>query len=151
VSKGQQIRSYDYVNHPYEQVRDALCKDTAGVFQAATKAAAARANSLASELRIDLAGIQLGADISISVKGTAHAPLLGTGGPSSVIQLEWEAANRPHLFPFMKAQLDFSGVYEPPLGVLGSTLNALVGHRIAEGSVHRFVADVAQHLRASLK
>lgn len=163
MSKGQQIRSYDYVNHPFEQVRDALCKDPQRVFQAATKAAAARANSLASELRIDLAGIQLGADISITVKGTAHAPASGTGGPSTVIQLEWEAANRPHLFPFMKAQLslypltatetqlDFSGVYEPPLGVLGSAVNALVGHRIAESSVHRFVADVAQHLRANLE
>lgn len=163
MSKGQQIRTYDYVNHPYDRVRDALCKNTSSVFQAATKAAAARANTLASELRIDLAGIQLGADIAISVKGTAHAPASGTAGPSTVIQLEWEAANRPHLFPFMRAelaiypltatetQLDFSGVYSPPLGVLGSAVNALVGHRIAESSVHRFVADVAQHLRATLK
>ena len=163
MSKGQQIRSYDYVNHPYEQVREALSKDTQRVFQAATKAAAARANTLASELRVDLAGIQLGADISISVKGISQAPVSGIGGPATIIQLEWEAANRPHLFPFMKAQLaiypltatetqlDFSGVYEPPLGVLGSAVNALVGHRIAESSVHRFVADVAQHLRATLE
>jgi hypothetical protein len=50
-----------------------------------------------------------------------------------------------------ETQLDFAGVYEPPLGVLGSAANAVVGHRLAESSVHRFISDVAQHLRASLK
>ncbi len=163
MSKGQKIRTYDYVNHPYEQVRAALGMNSANLFQAATKAATARANSLASELRVDLAGIKLGADISISVKRTSQAPASGMGGPATVIELEWEAANLPHLFPFMKGelsiypltatetQLDFSGVYEPPLGILGSAVNALVGHRIAESSVHRFVADVAGHLRTTLR
>jgi len=68
----------------------------------------------------------------------------------------------PHLFPFMKAdlavypltstetQLDFSGVYEPPLGPLGKAMNAIVGYRIAEVSVHRFVNDVAGYLRRTL-
>ena len=163
MSKGKKIRSYDYVNHPYEQVRAALGKDTPSVFQAATKSATARANSLASELRIDLGGIKLGADISISVKRSTQAPASGLSGPATVIELEWQAANLPHLFPFMKGelvlypltptetQLDFSGVYEPPLGILGSAVNALVGHRIAESTVHRFVADVAGYLRTTLK
>lgn len=163
MNRGQKIRSYDYVNHPFEKVRDALSAHPLSVFQAATKTAAARANSLAAELRIDLAGITLGADISISVKDTVHLPAEGTVGPSTVVYLEWEATNRPNLFPFMKAelavypltatetQLDFSGVYAPPLGVLGMAANAVVGHRIAESSVHRFVSDIAQHLRTSLK
>lgn len=157
------IRSYDYVNHPFEKVRDALSAHPLVVFQAATKTAATRANSLASALRVDLAGMTLAADIAIKVKDVSHLPAEGAAGPSTVIYLEWEAANRPHLFPFMKAelaiypltatetQLDFSGVYEPPLGVLGSAMNAVAGHRIAEGSVHRFVKDVAEHLRTSLK
>jgi hypothetical protein len=29
-------------------------------------------------------------------------------------------------------------------------MNALAGHRIAEACVHRFLADVARHLRESL-
>ena len=163
VNRSQKIRSYDYVNHPFEKVRDALSAHPLTVFQAATKTAAARANSLASELRIDLAGVTLGADISICVRDIVHVPAAGTAGPSTVVKLEWEATNRPHLFPFMKAelaiypltatetQLDFSGVYEPPLGVLGSAVDSVIGHRIAESSVHRFVSDVAQHLRTSLK
>ncbi len=163
MTRGQSIRSYDYVNHPYEKVREALSEDPRTLFQAATKTAAARANNLASELHVDLGGIKLGADISISVKSIAEHPATATTGPSTVMHLEWEAANRKDLFPFMKAelsiyaltgtetQLDFSGVYEPPLGTLGSAMNAVVGHRIAESSVHRFVSDVAEHLRKTLK
>jgi len=163
MSQGQRIRSYDYVNHPYARVRDALKADPRAVFQSATKAAASRAKSLASELRIDVGGLKLAADIAIVVKEIVETPAAGGAGPSTVIRLEWEAVSLPHLFPFMQAelalypltatetQLDFSGTYQPPLGVLGSAMNAMVGHRIAEGSVHRFVTDVAEYLRTSLK
>src|SRR5260221_14302498 len=161
MSQGRRIRSYDYVNHAYAQVRDALKADPTAVFQSATKAAASRARSLASELRIDVGGLKVSADIAIVVKEIVETPGTGVSGPSTVIQLEWEAVSLPHLFPFMKAelalypltatetQLDFSGAYRPPLGVLGSAMNAMVGHRIAEGSVHRFVTDVAQYLRTT--
>ena len=163
MSQGQRIRSYDYVNQPYARVRDGLKADPRAVFQSATKAAASRAQSLASELRIDVGGLKLAADITIVVKQIVETPAAGGAGPSTVIHLEWEAVSLPHLFPFMKAelalypltatetQLDFSGAYQPPLGVLGSAMNALVGHRIAEGSVHRFVTDVAEYLRTMLK
>ena len=49
-----------------------------------------------------------------------------------------------------ETQLDFRGQYEPPLGVLGSAIDAAVGHRIAEAAVHRFVGDVADYLRRTL-
>jgi hypothetical protein len=32
MSKGREIRCYDYVNHPYAQVRDALSNDGPGLF-----------------------------------------------------------------------------------------------------------------------
>ena len=69
----------------------------------------------------------------------------------------------PRLFPLMKAeiwlypltatetQLDFQGVYEPPLGALGKAVNAIAGHRLAEASVHRFVDDLAGYLRRTLE
>jgi len=162
MSKGREIHCYDYVNHPYEQVRDALNKNALTVFQSATKAAASRARSIASELRIDIGGIGVEADIRISVKNIEEKPSEAMSDPASRLQLEWEAATMPRLFPLMKAelsvypltatetQLDFLGVYEPPLGALGKAVNALVGHRIAEVSVHRFVSDVAGYLRQTL-
>jgi hypothetical protein len=48
MEKGREIRSHDYVNHPYERVRDALKQNALAVFQSATKAAAARAQSVAA-------------------------------------------------------------------------------------------------------
>lgn len=162
MSKGSQIRSYDYVNHPYEQVRDALTKDARAVFQSATKAAASRAHSIASQLRVNIAGIEVATDIAISVRSIEEGAQGGTSAPATRLRLEWEAAKSPRLFPFMRAelsiypltatetQLDFAGFYEPPLGALGSAMNAIIGHRIAEVSVHRFVTEVAEYLRTAL-
>ena len=162
MGKGREIRCYEYVNHPYERVRDALSLGTVTVFQHATKAAASRAHSVASELRVNVAGIQVGTDIAISVNKIEERAGQGVSEPSTRLHFEWEAAKSPRLFPFMQAelaiypltasetQLDFTGRYQPPLGAVGSALDALVGHRIAQVSVHRFVADVAQHLRATL-
>ena len=162
MSNGREIHCYDYVNHPYEQVRDALNKDALAVFQSATKAAASRARSIASALHVDIGGIGVEADIRISVTNIEEKPPEAMSAPASRLQLEWESATMPRLFPLMKAelsiypltatetQLDFSGVYEPPLGALGKAVNAIVGHRIAEVSVHRFVTDVAGYLRQTL-
>ena len=159
----REVRSFDYVNHPYESVRAALEADARQVFAAATRAAAERAGSVASELRVDIGGLRVAAEVAINVvRIEEDAP-----GPASSrvtrIHLQWEAAHRPGLFPLMDAelsvypltstetQLDFAGRYDPPLGALGDALDAVVGHRIAEASVHRFLADVAQHLRETLK
>ncbi|MGD0296441.1 MAG: hypothetical protein ABSE86_04945 [Bryobacteraceae bacterium] len=162
MSKGREIRCFDYVNHPYEQVRDALVADAPTVFQAATKAAASRAQSVASELRVNIGGIGLATDINISVQKIEEKMSELAGIPITRLQIEWEAANMASLFPFMKAeldiysltstetQLDFFGVYEAPLGPVGQALNAMVGHSIAEAAVHRFVNDIASYLREAL-
>jgi len=132
------------------------------VFQSATKAAASRAQSIASELQIDMGGIRIEADIRVSVKNIEVKDHEVMSGPATRLHLEWEAARLPRLFPLMKAdlsiypitatetQLDFNGLYEPPLGPLGKALNAMVGHRIAEVSVRRFVSDLAGYLRKTL-
>jgi hypothetical protein len=161
MSTGREIRSYDYVNRPYERVRDALRQNALTVFQSATKAAASRAQSVAAELHVDFGGIGVKSDINISVKNIEEK-VDASSTPSTRLQLEWEAATMPALFPLMKGelsvypltssetQLDFFGVYEPPFGPVGKTMNAIVGHRIAEVSVHRFVSDVAGYLRQAL-
>ncbi len=162
MSNGREIRFYDYVNRPYEQVREALRQDAPAVFQSATANASSRARSVASELRVDLGGIAFEASILVSVKNVEERAAAGMTGPMTRLQLEWQAAKMPGLFPFMQAelsiypltasetQLEFSGVYEPPLGPVGKALNAVAGHRIAEVAVHRFVADVAAFLRRTL-
>ena len=163
MSKEREIRCYDYVNHPYEKVRGALRSDPLAVFQSATKSAASRAESVASALRVAVGGIGVEADIKISIKDIEETVSGPMNSPTTRLHLSWEAANMAHLFPLMNAvlsvypltgtetQLDFHGLYQPPLGALGQALDAVAGHRIAEVSVHRFVNDVATHLRQDIR
>ena len=160
--RGRKIRCYDYVNHPYERVCDALKQNALMVFQSATKTAASRAQTVAAELRVDFSGIGVKTDIKIDVKHIDEKVAGSASIPATKLTLEWKAAKMPRLFPLMKGellvypltatetQLDFSGVYRPPFGTVGKTMNAIVGHRIAEVSVHRFVSDVAGYLRQTL-
>jgi len=162
MDKGREIRCYDYVNHPYQRVRDVLKQNAFAVFQSATKTAASRAESVAAELHVDFGGIGVKSDIKISVKGVEENAGDTISAPTTELLLEWEAATAPRLFPLMKGklavypltktetQLDFHGVYAPPFGAVGKTMNAIAGHRIAEASVHRFIDEVAGYLRQAL-
>lgn len=156
------VRSFDYVNHPYDAVREAVTADAPALFRSATRAAADRARSVASELRVRVAGIEVGKEVEISVDRIEDVERSPTTGPATRIHLSWEAAEQTRLFPLMHAilslypltstetQLDFSGRYDPPLGPVGKAIDAAVGHRIADASVHRFLRDVAHHLRKTL-
>jgi hypothetical protein len=162
MDKSREIRCFDYVNHPYQRVRDVLTQNALTVFQSATKTAASRAESVAAELHVEFGGIGVKTDIKIALKGVEEKALDAVSTPATRLLLEWEAATMPRLFPLMKGelsvypltstetQLDFSGVYEPPFGAVGKTMNAIIGHRIAEASVHRFVSDIAGYLRQAL-
>jgi hypothetical protein len=125
MGTGREIRSYDYVNRPYERVRDELRQNALTIFQSATKAAASPAQSIAAELHVDFGGIGVKTDIKISVRNIEEQAVDTTSAPATRLLLEWEAATMPRLFPLMKGepsvypltatetQLDFSGNYEP--------------------------------------
>lgn len=162
MTGGFEIRCYEYVNRPYAVVKSAFHGDVREIFRDATKGAAARARSLASELRINIAGLELGADISVDVKEINEQPGAAGSPPTTRIELAWEAIHLSNFFPRMTAelalypltstetQLDFSGRYNPPLGALGDAINMALGHRVAEACVHSFLRDVAAYLRATL-
>ena len=50
-----------------------------------------------------------------------------------------------------ETQLELTGAYEPPLGALGKAVDAAIGHRIAEATVHRFLDDLVEQLRRELQ
>lgn len=162
MDKGRMIRCFDYVNHPYAQVREALTKNAPAVFQKATRIAETRAGDVASELRVQVGTLEVGTDITIVIHDVEDAPGRRSSDTATRMRLEWQSARAPRWFPLMKAelaiypltatetQLDFLGHYEPPLGWLGSAIDAAVGHRIAEAAVHRFVVDVADYLRRTI-
>jgi hypothetical protein len=162
MAKERQIRCFDYVNHRYEKVRDLLMADAAPAFSRATKRAAARADDLASQLHVSIGGLEVGTDVEIAVQKVEETVGTSRATPVTRIQFEWKAKQKPQLFPLMHAelavypltgsetQLDFSGSYEPPLGVVGKGLDAVMGRRIADASIHRFVTEVAEYLRSTV-
>jgi hypothetical protein len=163
MSDPHSLRCYEYVNAPYERVRGALRADALGVFQRATAAATQRAQSLATSLRVSVGALEIGAHVTLTAPEILdEASAAGIHAPRTRLRFEWRAAKAAGLFPLMKAelsvyplspdetQLDFFGHYEPPLGALGDAVDAVVGRRVAEASVHRFVEDVARRLREEL-
>ena len=163
MSERRAIRAYDYVNHPYEPVRDALRADPGAIFRRATKVAEDRSEAVAASLSVNLAGLEVRKGIAITVGDMEETQ---PGGPSTrvfTVAVEWQAETSPGLFPQMhgelrvyplsptETQVELVGKYDPPMGVLGSVLDAAAGHRLAEASVHRFVKDVVEHLRASVE
>jgi hypothetical protein len=163
MAKPHELRCYDYVNRPYVVVRDALRADLGGIFERATKSATGRAHALAANLKVDLGALEVGTDVVIEVLGVEERDEGPAGRTrTTFIDLRWNAARAAALFPSMQAQLivyplsrdetqiELHGRYVPPLGGVGSALDSLIGHRIADASVHRFVTDVASLLRSEL-
>lgn len=156
-----ELNAYDYVNRPYEAVRDALLASPLTVFRHATMAAALRNEAVGAELHAKAGPLDVGAEIAIEILAIedARSP---NDHPATQLVIEWKALRRPGLFPTMRAtlmvyalsptetQLDLAGKYEPPFGVVGGAIDAIAMHRIASESVTGFVKDVAVFLRGLL-
>lgn len=159
----REIRAFDYVNQPYEPVRDAIKQNALDIFRRATKLAEDRSGDVAASLSVNLAGLNISKDIQIKV-GEISESSSGSAELARVtrVPLTWQAHESPGLFPAMQAELkvyplsftetqvELSGQYDPPMGVLGSAVDAVVGHRLAEASVHRFVRAIVERLRQDL-
>lgn len=160
----ESLHCYEYVNRPYDAVREALAHDASGTFERATTTATGRASSLVASLKVSIAGLEIGKDVVVRVtKIDRHASIPGKlASEATRIELEWHADSNRALFPSMHAellvyplgsgetQLDLTGTYDPPGGVFGTVADKLVGHRIAQASVHRFLQEVAARLSADL-
>jgi hypothetical protein len=156
------LRCYDYVNQPDAKVRAALRSDAAGIFARATMSATERERSIGVQLHVRLGPLDVATDVRVEV-GTPEEMMSSPVGYSmTVFPLSWSAVKTPSLFPRMRGrlsvyplsrsetQLEFEGLYDPPLGLLGDAIDAMAGHRIAEASVLQFLREVAALLRTEL-
>ncbi|HEY8090766.1 MAG TPA: hypothetical protein VIF09_23050 [Polyangiaceae bacterium] len=162
MSEPRKLRCYQYVNRPYGAVRELLRERPLEVFQRATTSAAARADAIAASLHTAIAGVEVGVDVRIHVHAIQDEQGIAGVAPLTCITLAWEATRGAALFPVMKAdlsfwpltpsetQLEIEGAYRPPLGVVGNAVDAAIGHRVAEATVHRFLDDVVEQLRREL-
>jgi hypothetical protein len=156
------LRCYDYVNQPFDRVAAALRSDAEGVFKRATASASEREHAIAVQLRVRVGSLEVATDVRVEVGPTEEKVSAPEGYQMTVFPLTWRSISSPSLFPHMHArlliyplsssetQLEFDGAYDPPLGLFGDAIDALVGKRIAEATVLRFVQDVAALLRRQL-
>lgn len=76
--------------------------------------------------------------------------------------IAWRSAVADRLVPMLEAdielasldgsgcQLSLMGSYRPPLSVVGAAGDRLLGHRVAEACVRRFVLDLAERLETAM-
>lgn len=161
MTKRHELRCYDYVNRPYDVVSDALAGNALGIFERATRSAAARVNDLGAELRVRIGAIEIATEVDIAVVAVPgqRSP---DDHPATRLDLTWRSRRRPGLFPEMtgslwayalgprETQIELVGTYDPPLGLFGDAIDAIALHRLAEASVQRFVSDIATYLRNEL-
>jgi hypothetical protein len=162
MSATRKLRCYQYIDRPYEAVRNVLRQRPLEICRRATMSAAARAGAIAASLHTELGGVDVAVDVRLHVHAIHDDERIAGISPVTRISLGWEAATLPALFPVMSAevsiwpltstetQLEIEGDYRPPLGAVGNLLDAALGHRVADASVHRFLDDIVEQLRREL-
>lgn len=124
------------------------------IFRASSDAAVRESNRFRDSLKVRIAGIELDREVEIEL-GEPQTREYGV-----VIPVRWKAADAAGLFPSIEAvievspldddlpltQLSLIGEYKPPLGVVGTIGNAILGHRLAEAAVRSFVTELARRI-----
>jgi hypothetical protein len=156
------VGCYEYVTRSYDDVSTLLRREPLELLQRATTSASARAQSLATSMRVELAGLEVSVDVRLCIRRIRDHETLAGVLPALRIEFSWEAIHSPALFPSMLAellvwplstrvtQIEIHGSYWTPMGPLGTAIDIAVGHRIAEATVHRFLGDVVEQLRCEL-
>lgn len=144
-------------NVSYPDARRRLCADAAGLFHRATHARTDSGSLVA--LTATLAGVKVTKEVEVTVElHPDERPPLAPVLPATGVTIRWHVVTGSGLFPVLRAaiaaypleegetQLDLHGIYVPPGGPIGAVGDSLFGHRIAEESLQRFLADVAAEL-----
>lgn len=141
----------------YPEARRRLRADPTGLFHRATHARTDSGSLVA--LTATLAGVKVTKEVEVTVElHPDERPPLAPVLPATGVTIRWHVATGNGLFPALRAalaayplekgetQIDLHATYVPPGGPLGAVGDSLFGHRIAEESLQRFLADVAAEL-----
>lgn len=115
-----------------------------------------RGQHLLAEVGFPVDGHRVSKHVEIDV-GT---PVTNAG--KTWIPITWRATGPSSLFPTLDAELEFasigrrltqlslSGRYQPPLGVIGRTIDKALLSRLAEATIKDFVDRLARALEAAI-
>lgn len=151
---------FRWLDIPYRRVREVVLDDPAELISPAAAGAMDHSQELLTTLGVDVAGHPVERQVEISLGEPVD---LGAPLPIVKLPMRWHAVHHPELFPVMdgvleaypiagnRTQLSIQGRYEPPFGRLGELLDGGLLHRVADGSVERFLEHIADAILAAIE
>jgi hypothetical protein len=112
-------------------------------------------HTVLAEVGFPLAGRRVGREVRIELGDAVETP------SRTWLPLTWKANATASLFPALEGELEaaplgkeltqigLSARYKPPLGALGTTLDRVLLHRVAEATAQDFVRRVAAAVTAN--
>lgn len=113
-------------------------------------------HTVLADVGLPMAGGRLGKQVQIVLGDPVETP------SRTWLPLTWKATGAESLFPALEGELEaaplgkeltqigLSARYKPPFGALGSTLDRMFLHRVAEATVQDFVWRVAAAIQDQL-
>jgi len=150
------IRYYVELAHPRAALEQALLSAPANLIPGIATFADDRGQHLLAEVGFPVDGHRVSKNVQIDV----GAPVASTN--RTWIPITWRATGPSGLFPVLDAELEFaslgdeltqvslSGRYQPPLGLLGRTIDKALLSRVAEATIKDFVDRLARALEAAV-
>jgi hypothetical protein len=157
------VRHWGYLDIPIQRVQAKLHDEPLRLLERATVSGSARTQELIAHLELNIGPVEIGVDVRPHVEGIEDLPALPGLPTMTRVALSWEATRAPALFPLMHARLEawpigpnetlveIEGEYTPPFSILGGAADAVLGHRIAQASISRFVEDLLAQIRREVE
>jgi hypothetical protein len=150
------IRYYVELPYPRAALEKALLSAPESLIPSMASFADDRGQHLLAEVGFPVDGHRVSKKVEIHV-GT---PVANAG--KTWIPIAWRATGPTGLFPMLDAELEFaslgteltqlsiSGRYQPPLGLVGRTIDKALLARVAEATIKDFIDRLARAIEAAL-
>jgi hypothetical protein len=150
------IRYYVELPHPRAALEEALLSAPESLIPSLAVGADDRGQHLLSEVGFAIDGHRVSKHVEVAI----GKPVMGTN--RTWIPITWHATGPTGLFPVLDAelelaslgarltQLSFSARYQPPLGLVGRTMDKALLSRVAEATIKDFLDRLASALEAAM-
>jgi len=150
------IRYYVELPYPRAALERALLSAPESLIPSIASFADDRGQHLLGEVGFPLDGHRVSKNVEIDV----GAPVAGAN--RTWIPIAWRATGPSSLFPVLDAelelaslgtqltQLSLSGRYQPPLGLIGRTIDKALFSRVAEATIKDFIDRLARAIEAAV-
>lgn len=149
------VRAFVEIEARAESVEPALCRLPQTLIESFAVEAIDHGHTVLAGVGFPMGGRRVEKEVKIELGDAVK-----TSGRTWV-PLSWKATGPSSLFPSLEGELEaaplgkqltqigLSARYKPPLGPLGSSLDAMFLHRVAEATVQDFVQRVAHALEST--